>query len=198
MWVEMYGGTPPQQQDTRAWRVVYVQDPSQLQRATPPPELAPEQRFAPCPVSFCLEWMLPSVESPLLEGYHPPQGRYLELLQAIAEQQVQAHDPKGRLHRLLGYDQPLQADVSRYLSVVSRAPIGPGQDASGLPAESSEARGRVPDEIDPREWRLLLQLDSDEDAGMQWVDAGSLFFCLRQPDLAARRFEEARGVVQFH
>jgi hypothetical protein len=32
---------------------------------------------------------------------------------------------------------------------------------------------------------------------MQWVEAGSLFFCLRKSDLDEHRFEAARGVLQF-
>jgi uncharacterized protein YwqG len=84
MGIEVFGDASPEKRDTRAWRVVYVEDPGHLQRAAFPHDLAQEQRFAPCPVSFHLEWMLPSVESPLLESVSPKKGRYLALLQAIA------------------------------------------------------------------------------------------------------------------
>ena len=34
-------------------------------------------------------------------------------------------------------------------------------------------------------WRLLLQLDSDDDAGMMWGDEGTLYFWV--PEADARR-----------
>jgi len=171
------GDNPLEQRDFRAWRVLYVEDGLQVQRAAPPEGLGPQQRFAPCPVSFRLEWMLPPHESPLLDRSLDV-WRYLDLLEAIARMQPEAHDPKGSLHRLLGYEQPIQADVSYYLSAVSREPGA--------------------SELDPKGWRLVLQLDSDEDVGMKWFDAGSVYFCLQQTDLEERRFDAARGVVQFH
>ncbi len=39
------------------------------------------------------------------------------------------------------------------------------------------------------EWLLLLQLDSDDNAGTMWGDAGMLYFWIRKADLAASRFE---------
>jgi uncharacterized protein YwqG len=46
------------------------------------------------------------------------------------------------------------------------------------------------------EWRLLLQIDSDEEAGMMWGDAGRIYFWLRREDLAARKFDAAHAILQ--
>jgi uncharacterized protein YwqG len=44
--------------------------------------------------------------------------------------------------------------------------------------------------------RFLLQVDSDDAAGMMWGDAGMLYFWIRDDDLAARRFDRAWCVMQ--
>ena len=46
------------------------------------------------------------------------------------------------------------------------------------------------------DWRLLLQIDSDDDVGWMWGDVGRLYFWLRKPDLAARAFEKSWLVLQ--
>jgi len=47
-----------------------------------------------------------------------------------------------------------------------------------------------------KNWRLLLQLDSDENAGMTWGDGGRLYFWIREQDLAVHRFDRCWGVLQ--
>lgn len=41
------------------------------------------------------------------------------------------------------------------------------------------------------DWLLLLQLDSESEAGMMWGDQGRLYFTIRERDLRSSRFEEA-------
>lgn len=48
----------------------------------------------------------------------------------------------------------------------------------------------------PSEWRLLLQLASDPNAGMSWGDEGFLVYWIRETDLAQRRFEYAWCVLE--
>jgi uncharacterized protein YwqG len=45
-------------------------------------------------------------------------------------------------------------------------------------------------------WQLVLQIDSDYDAGMQWGDAGRLYVCIRKSDLAERRFDRCWTLLQ--
>ena len=61
--------------------------------------------------------------------------------------------------------------------------------------------GRVP-YTDPalydeaRQWTSLMQIDSDDDAGMRWGDCGSLYWVMRPEDITTGRFEAAAFVTQ--
>jgi Domain of unknown function (DUF1963) len=46
------------------------------------------------------------------------------------------------------------------------------------------------------EWQLVLQIDSDDKAGIQWGDAGRLYLCAHRQDVAARRFDRCWMVAQ--
>ena len=47
-------------------------------------------------------------------------------------------------------------------------------------------------------WCLLFQLDSEEEAGMMWGDAGYLYFMIRKDDLQHHRFENVVCIFQCH
>jgi uncharacterized protein YwqG len=49
-----------------------------------------------------------------------------------------------------------------------------------------------------RDWRLLLQVDSDDESAMMWGDAGRLYFWIRRQDLALARFDAAWVITQCH
>jgi hypothetical protein len=49
---------------------------------------------------------------------------------------------------------------------------------------------------DPTDWRLLLQVDSDDDAQMMWGDVGMLYFYIPQQALIARDFSQVHLVMQ--
>ena len=70
-------------------------------------------------------------------------------------------------HRLLGWPDPVQN--------------------AEMELECQRATARIDrDWSATEEWRLLLQLASDDDVGMMWGDVGLLYFWIRDPDLAAR------------
>lgn len=76
--------------------------------------------------------------------------------------------------RLLGYPATIQGNMTSELCAASRS--------YGLPEES--------------EWRLVLQLDSEEELGWCWGDAGLLYFWVPAEDLAAARFDRCWVVLQ--
>jgi uncharacterized protein YwqG len=52
--------------------------------------------------------------------------------------------------------------------------------------------------LDKREqnWRLVLQVDTCEDANMDWGDSGRLYVWMREPDIRARKFDAAWTILQ--
>lgn len=66
-----------------------------------------------------------------------------------------------------------------------------GDDATGyekLPEEALAA-GAL-------DWRLLLQIDTDEDAGMMWGDCGTLYYWIKEDDLRAAAFDKSWLILQ--
>ena len=49
---------------------------------------------------------------------------------------------------------------------------------------------------DAPNWLLLKQITSDKHAGMMWGDVGNLYVWIHRDALRARRFEEARVILQ--
>ena len=51
-------------------------------------------------------------------------------------------------------------------------------------------------EADASDWRLLLQVASDEDAGAMWGDLGRLYYWIRDQDLRRGAFDASWLVLQ--
>jgi uncharacterized protein YwqG len=56
---------------------------------------------------------------------------------------------------------------------------------------------RVPElRSQPNDWKLLLQLDSDDDTGWMWGDVGTLYFWVRESDAQQRDFSKVWMIFQ--
>lgn len=64
-------------------------------------------------------------------------------------------------------------------------------DASGYQATRAKEL-----EAGRQDWILLLQLDTDDDAGMMWGDGGMLYFWIRKEDLERSRFDRCWMILQ--
>lgn len=89
------------------------------------------------------------------------------------------------LHMLGGHADPEQDAVEYELAYGSLRAAGEHVDY-GSPAVTALAS----------QWRLLLQVDSDDDADMMWGDVGKIYFMIKPADLEARRFGEIRLSLQ--
>jgi len=59
------------------------------------------------------------------------------------------------------------------------------------PVEFEVAELAEDPDVDPEQWLLLAQIQSDGDAAMMWGDLGTLYWLIRAEDLAARDFDAA-------
>jgi hypothetical protein len=159
--------------DAGAWRVLYTPAEASLKRA-PIPDAVPEDGiFTECGLT-----PRPGVSLP----YHDePQILALELSWDESDAYLDVRDPGDPSgpteHRLLGWPDPVQ-NAEMELEC-QRATAGLDWDWSAA-----------------AEWRLLLQLASDDDAGMMWGDLGLLYFWIRERDLAARDFSRVWMITQ--
>ena len=60
--------------------------------------------------------------------------------------------------------------------------------------EEFQAKMKRPN--DGSDWKLLLQIDSDNDLDVMWGDAGMLYFGIRESALRAQRFNETQMTMQ--
>ncbi|HSR69227.1 MAG TPA: YwqG family protein [Acidobacteriota bacterium] len=163
-------------QDCDGWRIVYLlpEDLHTLEALEPPaedPEACPF--FKEIFLRFYRQRTLPGPDSPELEALDLDDDdldAYCDIIGELEEE----HRP---LHQFFGY---------------------PTQDQStDMPAEAaklaSQAFPKTPPPAKPEgdEWVMLLQIDSDDEAGFMWGDMGRLHFWIRRDDLRYRRFERA-------
>lgn len=159
-----------------------------VRREKPADLVAPHEyaqvELAATPVALRTELTLPFVrtkEARALALTEKETERYWDqVLNRLAEVWPTGGEP---FHRMLGHPEANQGDMTRRIAY----------QLAGKPDALDEA----PDpevEADAARFRLLLQVDTDEDLGSDW-GSGRLFYWIREEDLAAGRFE--RTVFEF-
>lgn len=151
---------------------------------------APEEPpvFTACQVTFHASACLPGPDAPAVERLALTEDQQSRLLD-VEERLLDDAQTRGALHRLLGYPVPVQNDMLSECAVVTLG-LSTGGPSEELTAKWEKVRQRPP------EWRLLLQVDTDANAGMMWGDCGMLYYCIRDADLRARRFDDTWLILQ--
>lgn len=111
--------------------------------------------------------------------------RYAEF--AAAYERRQGPPMSDANHHFLGYSENIQNDMQIQAQLVSN---GAGDAGAEAEAKRNELKGGVSD------WVLLLQLDSDPSANLNWGDAGMLYFWIPRQDLRDRRFDRVWAILQ--
>ncbi len=111
-----------------------------------------------------------------------------DLHDALYDEKVAAYD--GPMHQMGGFPYVVQNDTMELECQLASNGLYCG-DSSGYedPRAASLEKGAP-------EWRLLLQLDSDDDANMMWGDCGLLYFWIRESDLVRRDFDKCWMILQ--
>lgn len=171
--------------DKGSWRVLYAESlPQELPEATFPDDLPALARYRAMVLKAVPDTSIPDPfedetksdlskeqQNLVLDFY----GRYAEL-----------GPPK---HQLLGQAMPIQGDMRLECQLASHGLY------CGDPTGYNDPRAREL-EAGVQDWRLLLQVDSDDDARMRWGDVGRLYFWICAEDLRERRFDAVWMILQ--
>ena len=176
-------------EDSDGWKVYFYDgDMSALFRKTPPADLEENENgvlFGSAGMRFETAVELPSPESDLTSDLDFPdddelQDRYWEW--------SDEHTPELS-NKLLGHSDNVQGGMELECEYVTH-----GNDC-GTPDGYRVGKSKGLDKNAAR-WNLLLQVDSNEDIGMMWCDAGRLYFWITDEDLASRAFENCWLILQ--
>jgi uncharacterized protein YwqG len=176
-----------------AWRTLYFDGTeSQLSRKTKPPfqysGSVPESDFNECSITFSKGVSLPGPDSSLVDSLSLT-GKECDNYEEFLEDVAELNGDGPAYHHLLGYPQQIQGEMELECQLVSHG-VYCG-DPSGY---RDSSRSQL--EEGAREWRLLLQVDSDDDVGMMWGDVGRIYFWIRDRDLKSRNFDNVWFVLQ--
>jgi uncharacterized protein YwqG len=173
--------------DRDSWRVLYIQDTTKLERRKPPDDLEEDFIFPTYKLTCEEELSTPSYNSIELEQLKfadDEMDRYVEHIEKL-----EGDNPDSPVHQILGHPDPVQNEMQLQCQLVSNGIY------AGSPKGYQDPR--VKDlESGATEWRLLLQLDSDDDAGFMWGDIGKLYFWIHENDLAKHDFSNVWMILQ--
>jgi uncharacterized protein YwqG len=158
-------------------RVIWVRD-DDLLVAAPPPDNAGAD-LTPSRLHFELEYTLPEA---LMNQ------RTEELFNAIGDKTAydelaQRFRGEPPYHRIGGNPEEVQNGLFRTCQLATNGVEAGSPEALATPEAQKLALGTT-------DWRLLLQIDTDDDGpGWTWGDSGTLYFCIRDDDLRTERFD---------
>jgi uncharacterized protein YwqG len=177
---ETYGTEP---EDRGAWKVIYSADNKPLQRTTPPKQLPAASRFKASTITFVRQLTLaqqPQLEIPGLAWNNDDQEKYDE----IYEQFYAEADKEQPRHQLLGFPYTLQDDMRLQCQMATH-------NITDIDNPKVEELSK-----NANDWRLLLQIDSDERINMNWASTGILYYWIKGDDLKAALFDHTWLVLQ--
>ncbi len=165
-----------------AWAVQYAQEAADLVRRKSPSDLPLEASFdairphASSELTFAPAWFSEVAALDLTRD------------ERLALDGVLERDGET-IHRLLGHPNPIQGDMQLECQLVANGLYCGNESGYNDPRAAELAPGAT-------QWRLLLQVDSDDAAGMMWGDVGRIYYWMHEDDLAARNWARARLILQ--
>jgi uncharacterized protein YwqG len=111
----------------------------------------------------------------------------------LCREYIEAKLGKGPRHRLFGCPDTIQGDMMRECQLVTHG-INCGEPFGDKDAKIKKQVKEL--EKGAGDWKLLLQIDSDDDLEMMWGDSGRIYFCATDAMLRERRFGDMWAVLQ--
>lgn len=169
--------------DKSGHRILYCKDATRLQRQVTPEEVEDEGWFLECKLVPELGASLPGNPPEFLP--EDESDAYYELVVDNASREVSGH------HQLMGLPAEIQNPMELECQLASHGLYCGGPSGYNDPRSKELEAGAA-------DWRLLLQIDSEDQADMMWGDCGMLYFLMRKQDLADADFSRSWLVLQCH
>jgi uncharacterized protein YwqG len=172
--------------DRGSWLVHFEQDLTGL-RSAKESGAVPSAPFAPCSLIPTEILTLPAPNSLTVETLDPSaadRAKYYDILDGWDED-----SGDGPKHQLVGHPAPVQGEMQLQCQLVANGLYCGDPSGYEDPRAASLRAGA-------NDWRLLLQLDSDDNAEMMWGDCGSLYFWLTEDALRRQAFAESWMILQ--
>ena len=166
-------------EDSDGWRVFFREN-AELERIEAPDNL--EVSFTEASIAFESRMDLPSYDSDILGDTELPEEEedaYFDWME----------DREGSCNKLLGHSDNIQDGMELECEYVANGiycgdPSG-YEKAIEMGLEKNAAR-----------WKLLMQVESNEELGMMWGDLGRLYLWITEEDLKAKQFEKTWLILQ--
>jgi uncharacterized protein YwqG len=139
------------------------------------------------PIEFQRIGTYPSWDRPEVSALHLTDAEAERLI----EERLAAYGETPH-HQVDGLPDPIQGDEMELECQLVSHGLYCGDSSGYLSPQASALKGGAKD------WRLLLQVDSDDGLGVMWGDAGILYFWIREQDARAGHFDQAWAVLQCH
>lgn len=175
-------------QDRGSWCIVYEPDSTGLEQATCPADLENDEVYTELPIAPRIVNSFPSDERLNVDLSDLWQNEsFYEEYETLVDTLRQESSP----HRMGGFPNITQSDDMESECQLASNGIYLGGEIR--PEDQERAESLVKENAD---WRLLLQLDTEDDADMMWGDCGALYFWIRAEDLARQDFSRCWMVLQ--
>lgn len=185
---EAWGFDP---KDLGGSKVLYIDgNVGPLVRTEFPSSLPQEGRYLACRVSYSERSTLPFDtidDGPALNLSEQESESFMNMVWDLQEQDTR--ESGGSIHHIFGYPNTIQGEMSLECQLAS----------SGVYCGDPEGYQdpRVPRlERGAKDWMLLLQVDSDDNAEMMWGDAGRIYYWIRKEDLENQDFDKVWTILQ--
>lgn len=150
--------------------------PDQLRRHEFPESLSIDARFGPNALNFTQDISFPPYETKKLDFLNYSELDELDQLLEVNEQVP--------INKMLGYSDNIQGLMELECELA-----GHGLRIEDYLGYEDNKRKQIDENL--KSWRLLLQVDSNDEAGMMWGDAGRLYFWIKESDLKEHKFKNA-------
>lgn len=169
--------------DRDAWRVVYTTAPGQ--ESPQPEDLSEDYRLNRVDLACQRVRVFPPVDR------EPAASLKLDAEEYYAYDEVRHAVYAGKPHhQVSGFPDCVQLDCMEEEAQLASNGLYCGDATGYQDARAATLRAGA------RDWRLLLQVDTDDDAGVMWGDCGLLYFWVKEQDAKRGDFSNVWVVLQ--